>query len=43
MQTKEGKPLKYVVEIERAKPVEKTKAVRAERYKTYWKWKGGKK
>lgn len=43
MQTKEGKPLKYIVEIERAKPAEKEKKALAERYKAYWKWKGGKK
>ena len=43
MQTKEGKPLKYIVEIERAKPTEKAKAALVERYKSYWKWKGGKK
>lgn len=42
MQTKEGKPLKYIVEIERVKPTEKEKKALTERYKAYWKWKGGK-
>ena len=41
MKTKEGKPLKVIVEIEREAPAEKRKPVLVNRYKAYWKWKGG--
>lgn len=41
MKTKEGKPLKVIVEIEREAPAEKRKPALVRRYKAYWKWKGG--
>ena len=41
MKTKEGKPLKVIVEIERESPAEKRKPALVRRYKAYWKWKGG--